>query len=81
MEQGRVCSKSTLGRTRVTSWTKTRGLAYVSDFQGGTSLLSDPQIMTHPALSAIFSQGNVGEVFMVFPTQHICATNSVLPLA
>ncbi|KAF8511050.1 hypothetical protein JB92DRAFT_407082 [Gautieria morchelliformis] len=29
-------------------WTKTGGLAFVSDFQGGDTLLSDPQIMTHP---------------------------------
>ncbi|KAF8527655.1 hypothetical protein JB92DRAFT_877399 [Gautieria morchelliformis] len=53
-------------------WMKTGGLAFVSDFQGGDTLLSDPQIMTHPALAAIFSQGNVAAAFRSFPDQHEC---------
>ncbi|KAF8056047.1 hypothetical protein FPV67DRAFT_1678847 [Lyophyllum atratum] len=37
---------------------KTRKLVFVSDYQGGNSLLSDPQIITDSALGVIFADGN-----------------------
>ncbi|KAF8586979.1 hypothetical protein K439DRAFT_875285 [Ramaria rubella] len=53
-------------------WTKTGGIVFLSDFQGGNDLLTDPQIMTHPSLNAQFSQGNVGAAFRAFPDEHEC---------
>ncbi|KIM36153.1 hypothetical protein M413DRAFT_449355 [Hebeloma cylindrosporum] len=49
---------------------KTEGLAFVSDFQGGPNLLTDPQIITHPKLGLIFSEGNTN--FDTFLTDHEC---------
>ncbi|KAF4568134.1 Eukaryotic elongation factor 2 kinase [Pleurotus pulmonarius] len=43
---------------------------YISDFQGGGNLLSDPQIMT-PAEYG-FGDGNVSSAFKAFSSQHIC---------
>ncbi|KAI0712155.1 hypothetical protein C8Q76DRAFT_845178 [Earliella scabrosa] len=40
--------------------------AFVSDFQGGTTLLSDPQIITRPT-------GNLGRAFEEFPDKHQCS--------
>ncbi|THU98733.1 hypothetical protein K435DRAFT_585995, partial [Dendrothele bispora CBS 962.96] len=42
---------------------------YISDFQGGTSLLTDPQIITDPYFN-LFNDGNVG--FTEFPSLHDC---------
>ncbi|KAJ7051607.1 hypothetical protein C8F01DRAFT_1066736 [Mycena amicta] len=55
------------------------GLAFVSDYQGGrlsngreTILLTDPQLITHPALGNIFAGGNVSSSFVNFGSQHVC---------
>ncbi|KAF7301927.1 Alpha-type protein kinase domain-containing protein [Mycena indigotica] len=55
------------------------GLAFVSDYQGGplhsgsdTVLLTDPQLLTHPDLGAIFAGGNVTASFLRFPQEHVC---------
>ncbi|KZO97355.1 hypothetical protein CALVIDRAFT_563142 [Calocera viscosa TUFC12733] len=58
--------------TQHVQWEKTSALAYISDFQGYGSLLTDPQIMTHPSLGDLFAAGNVPEAFERFPTEHIC---------
>ncbi|KAL0945786.1 hypothetical protein HGRIS_012074 [Hohenbuehelia grisea] len=49
---------------------KTRKMAYVSDFQGGLSLLTDPQIITSPELGYVFADGNTN--FDKFGSQHEC---------
>ncbi|KAH9856453.1 hypothetical protein C2E23DRAFT_811477 [Lenzites betulinus] len=56
-------------------WLQTGGLAYISDFQGGDTLLSDPQIMTSPNLgdNALFGSGNLPEAFIAFETEHVCS--------
>jgi hypothetical protein len=52
---------------------KTHYQAYVSDFQGIEGLLTDPQIMTNPALGVdLFGEGNVEKAFYDFPDQHVC---------
>ncbi|KAG6849216.1 hypothetical protein H0H93_010410 [Arthromyces matolae] len=56
-------------------YSKTGGIVYVSDFQGGKELLTDPQIMTSPSLSdgvGLFGDGNVPEAFEAFPKEHKC---------
>ncbi|KAG6847916.1 hypothetical protein H0H93_004912, partial [Arthromyces matolae] len=56
-------------------YSKTGGTVYVSDFQGGKELLTDPQIMTSPSLSnevGLFGDGNVPEAFEAFPKEHRC---------
>ncbi|KAF8957943.1 hypothetical protein BDZ97DRAFT_2061944 [Flammula alnicola] len=54
----------------------THGTAYISDFQGVGTTLTDPQIMTKPDLgSSLFGDGNLGEAFSKFPVEHICAGN------
>ncbi|KAI6112962.1 hypothetical protein F5141DRAFT_1214280 [Pisolithus sp. B1] len=48
--------------TQHIQYIKTDGLAYISDYQGSTTLLTDPQILTHPSVGGgtdIFSEGNV----------------------
>ncbi|KAI0366366.1 hypothetical protein BV20DRAFT_952422 [Pilatotrama ljubarskyi] len=52
---------------------KTKGLAYVSDFQGGTTLLSDPQIITSPTLTGVFGDGNIQSSFSKFIDEHVCS--------
>ncbi|KAI1781731.1 hypothetical protein LXA43DRAFT_907915 [Ganoderma leucocontextum] len=53
----------------------TKGLAYVSDFQGGLcNLLSDPQILTNPVLGGnIFGDGNLSSAFENFKDEHDCS--------
>ncbi|KXN82716.1 hypothetical protein AN958_02229 [Leucoagaricus sp. SymC.cos] len=54
-------------------WVKTNGIAFMSDFQGGKTLLTDPQIMTHlEKLSGTFCEGNLKVAFHQFPCQHEC---------
>ncbi|KAI0062958.1 hypothetical protein BV25DRAFT_1785364, partial [Artomyces pyxidatus] len=50
----------------------TSGLVFVSDFQGGNSLLSDPQIITNPDLGPLFGQGNVVNTHHRFEAEHRC---------
>ncbi|KAK7035169.1 hypothetical protein R3P38DRAFT_3184742 [Favolaschia claudopus] len=53
---------------------KSHGTLFVSDYQGGSSLLIDPQIMTSPKAldSRLFADGNIGKGFESFHTDHIC---------
>ncbi|KZT60241.1 hypothetical protein CALCODRAFT_506911 [Calocera cornea HHB12733] len=46
--------------------------AFVSDYQGSLTKLSDPQILSHPEMGAIFGDGNVPEAFFAFETEHPC---------
>ncbi|KZT57624.1 hypothetical protein CALCODRAFT_482957 [Calocera cornea HHB12733] len=46
--------------------------AFVSDYQGSLTLLSDPQILSHPDLGPIFGDGNVSEAFKHFEPKHPC---------
>ncbi|KAF9447703.1 hypothetical protein P691DRAFT_608972, partial [Macrolepiota fuliginosa MF-IS2] len=46
---------------------------FISDFQGGETLLTDPQIITNPTLGiGLFGQGNLSTAFTDFPLQHEC---------
>ncbi|KAF8058003.1 hypothetical protein FPV67DRAFT_1676776 [Lyophyllum atratum] len=60
----------------------TEGLAFISDFQGKSSIIYGSvtrlkaillQIMTHPSLGDdLFGGGNIGKIFKLFPVQHSC---------
>ncbi|KAG9084417.1 hypothetical protein FS749_005246 [Ceratobasidium sp. UAMH 11750] len=64
-------------------WVLMEGRVFCTDWQGGLSgshneysLLTDPQVMTHPDLGgALFADGNVPEIFQQFPDEHDCAGN------
>ncbi|KAL1687134.1 hypothetical protein GGG16DRAFT_117262 [Schizophyllum commune] len=52
---------------------KTRKAAFVADYQGGDTLLTDAQILTHPDLGeTLFALGNVKEGFEDFEKSHVC---------
>ncbi|KAG1822256.1 hypothetical protein EV424DRAFT_1321917, partial [Suillus variegatus] len=53
-------------------YVKTSQLAFISDYQGTTVLLTDPQIMTDPDELDIFGDGNIAESVSNFETQHAC---------
>ncbi|KZT57982.1 hypothetical protein CALCODRAFT_418388, partial [Calocera cornea HHB12733] len=53
-------------------YVKTGGLAIISDYQGSLTMLSDPQILTHPKLGPIFGDGNLSSSFEQFPLLHQC---------
>ncbi|EPS99916.1 hypothetical protein FOMPIDRAFT_1016828 [Fomitopsis schrenkii] len=51
----------------------TEGQAFTADFQGGDTLLSDPQIITDPSLGRdLFSKGNLSDTHHNFQRDHIC---------
>ncbi|KAJ7704236.1 hypothetical protein B0H16DRAFT_1637812 [Mycena metata] len=50
----------------------THGLAFVSDYQGGDTLLTDPQVMSDPSLGDIFATGNIPSGCQDFPAEHTC---------
>ncbi|CAK5267931.1 unnamed protein product [Mycena citricolor] len=45
---------------------------FLSDYQGGTTLLSDPQIMAAKELGSVYGDGNVFSGFMSLELQHVC---------
>ncbi|KAH8999867.1 hypothetical protein EDB86DRAFT_2802278 [Lactarius hatsudake] len=48
-------------------------LVFTSDFQGGDTLLTDPQIITHPDLGRkLFGKGNVQRTHHNFKREHKC---------
>ncbi|KAJ7150865.1 hypothetical protein C8R43DRAFT_1191365 [Mycena crocata] len=50
-------------------------MVFVSDYQGGDTLLTDPQIMSSPDLASgrlIFADGNVSSGFKSFESDHRC---------
>ncbi|KAH9014256.1 hypothetical protein EDB84DRAFT_1277767 [Lactarius hengduanensis] len=52
---------------------RTACLVFTSDFQGGDTLLTDPQIITHPDLGKkLFSKGNVQRTHRDFEEEHEC---------
>ncbi|KAI0310016.1 hypothetical protein OF83DRAFT_924543 [Amylostereum chailletii] len=53
---------------------KTGGLAFLADFQGGSTLLTDLQVVTAPSLGGdqLFGEGNYSPLFEKFDTEHIC---------
>ncbi|KAG1767365.1 hypothetical protein EV702DRAFT_980104, partial [Suillus placidus] len=56
-------------------YAKTGGLVYISDYQGNTSLLTDPQIMTHSSVSEgkdMFGGGNIEKAVNEFERRHVC---------
>ncbi|KAF8215520.1 hypothetical protein K438DRAFT_2104673 [Mycena galopus ATCC 62051] len=61
-----------LAFTQHWQYKRTHGLAFVSDYQGGDTLLTDPQIISHPALGDIFGSGNIPSGCNTFTTFHQC---------
>ncbi|KAI9058420.1 hypothetical protein FKP32DRAFT_1680825 [Trametes sanguinea] len=52
---------------------RTRGMAFVTDYQGWGSLLTDPQIVTNPKLNGnLFAAGNLPEAHAEFVNDHKC---------
>ncbi|KAF7358149.1 hypothetical protein MVEN_00863000 [Mycena venus] len=54
---------------------KTHKMVFVSDYQGGDRLLTDPQIMSAPSLDDakhLFADGNVSAGFSSFEADHVC---------
>ncbi|KAG1842048.1 hypothetical protein DFJ58DRAFT_748303 [Suillus subalutaceus] len=65
-----------LAFTQHVQYVKTGGLVFISDYQGNTELLTDPQIMTHPSVSDkkdIFGGGQhrEGVLKLLLPTVEI----------
>ncbi|KAG1730994.1 hypothetical protein EDB19DRAFT_1912656 [Suillus lakei] len=62
--------------TQHIQYAKTGKLAFISDYQGSTTLLTDPQILTHPSVSDghldIFGDGNIEMTVSQFEKEHIC---------
>ncbi|KAG1887168.1 hypothetical protein F4604DRAFT_1916981 [Suillus subluteus] len=61
--------------TQHVQYVKTGKLAFISDYQGSTVLLTDPQILTHPSVSNgcdIFGEGNIEASISKFEDQHAC---------
>ncbi|KAJ7099420.1 hypothetical protein B0H15DRAFT_546283 [Mycena belliarum] len=64
-----------LSFTQHVQFYKTAGMVYISDLQGTSNLLTDPQIMTSPSIgegAEIFGDGNVPAAFSAFSEQHLC---------
>ncbi|KAG0704536.1 hypothetical protein DFH29DRAFT_765539, partial [Suillus ampliporus] len=64
-----------LAFTQHVQYVKTGGLAFISDYQGNTGLLTDPQIMTDPSVSDgddIFGEGNISKAVSEFEKRHTC---------
>ncbi|KAJ6459611.1 hypothetical protein C8R45DRAFT_1109479 [Mycena sanguinolenta] len=64
-----------LSFTQHVQYYKTKAMLYLSDLQGTTKVLTDPQIMTAPSIGdgiEIFGDGNLPAAFTAFPEQHIC---------
>ncbi|KAG1897952.1 uncharacterized protein F5891DRAFT_1191263 [Suillus fuscotomentosus] len=61
--------------TQHVQYVKTGKLAFISDYQGSTVLLTDPQVLTHPSVSDgcdIFGEGNIEASVSKFEDQHAC---------
>ncbi|KAG2741061.1 hypothetical protein P692DRAFT_20752348, partial [Suillus brevipes Sb2] len=64
-----------LAFTQHIQYVKTGGLVYISDYQGNTKLLTDPQIMTHSSVSEgkdMFGGGNIEKAVSEFERRHVC---------
>ncbi|KAG1742469.1 hypothetical protein EDB19DRAFT_1594456, partial [Suillus lakei] len=60
--------------TQHVQYIKTGGLAFISDYQGSTELLTDPQILTDPFGEGedLFGDGNIECTVCMFEKQHKC---------
>ncbi|KAI6115137.1 hypothetical protein EDD16DRAFT_1551096 [Pisolithus croceorrhizus] len=61
--------------TQHVQYVKTKGLAYIADYQGSKTLLTDPQILTHPTVGRgkdIFGEGNLEIGVKLFEKEHVC---------
>ncbi|KAF6760780.1 MHCK/EF2 kinase, partial [Ephemerocybe angulata] len=58
--------------TQHVQYLQTKGLAFISDYQGSGNLLTDPQILTSDLGVDMFGLGNVKEGFNRFTTEHSC---------
>ncbi|KAG1790000.1 uncharacterized protein HD556DRAFT_1446572 [Suillus plorans] len=61
--------------TQHVQYVKTGGLAFISDYQGSTELLTDPQILTDPSVGQgkdLFGEGNMECTVSMFEKQHKC---------
>ncbi|KAG2054776.1 hypothetical protein BDR06DRAFT_883707 [Suillus hirtellus] len=64
-----------LSFTQHIQYEKTEGLAFISDYQGSTKLLTDPQILTHRSVNEgidLFGDGNIASVVDDFKARHLC---------
>ncbi|KIO04658.1 hypothetical protein M404DRAFT_26113 [Pisolithus tinctorius Marx 270] len=64
-----------LAFTQHVQYSNTNGQVYISDYQGSTTLLSDPQILTHPDVNQgqiLFGEGNLEDEVAAFEHQHVC---------
>ncbi|KAG1896357.1 uncharacterized protein F5891DRAFT_1247366 [Suillus fuscotomentosus] len=64
-----------LACTQHIQYAKTGGLAFISDYQGGSEILSDPQVLTHPLVSNgkdVFGDGNIERAVSAFEQKHNC---------
>ncbi|KAJ7715442.1 alpha-kinase family-domain-containing protein, partial [Mycena maculata] len=67
-----ITCASFLAFTQHWQFKRTHGLAFVSDYQGGDDLLTDPQIMSDASLGHIFGNGNMAAGCRDFATAHQC---------
>ncbi|KAI5991632.1 hypothetical protein EDD15DRAFT_2368972 [Pisolithus albus] len=64
-----------LAFTQHVQYSKTGGLVFISDYQGSSTLLTDPQILTDPSVGDgldVFSEGNVESTVASFEKHHEC---------
>ncbi|KAG1890317.1 hypothetical protein F4604DRAFT_1914864 [Suillus subluteus] len=64
-----------LAFTQHLQYVQTEGLAFISDYQGSLTLLTDPQILTHPSVSEggdVFGDGNIEGMVDEFERKHSC---------
>ncbi|KAG1852800.1 hypothetical protein DFJ58DRAFT_402804, partial [Suillus subalutaceus] len=64
-----------LAFTQHIQYVQTEGLAFVSDYQGSLTLLTDPQILTHPSVNDgddVFGGGNIEGIVDEFERKHSC---------
>ncbi|OBZ65147.1 hypothetical protein A0H81_14875 [Grifola frondosa] len=62
-----------LSFTQHVQYVTTGKLAFVTDYQGGHSILSDPQIVTIPRVGHVFASGNLPEAHRKFESDHNCS--------
>ncbi|KAG2148337.1 hypothetical protein BD769DRAFT_1345377, partial [Suillus cothurnatus] len=55
-------------------YVQTKGLVFISDYQGSLTLLTDPQILTHPCVEGgdVFGDGNIEGMVNEFERKHSC---------
>ncbi|KAJ7084176.1 hypothetical protein C8R43DRAFT_1174965 [Mycena crocata] len=71
-EEDNINTAAFLAFTQHWQFKRMHGLAFVSDYQGGNTLLTDPQIMSAPSLGDIFGTGNIPTGCRDFAASHFC---------